>query len=331
MVDRLRLQTEPALWLNADEDIAQAHPGHRNQIGQALRPLPPKPLLRGVGQLGNHLRQFLQGNALRNGLAVALFLVVGDSSLECADERVAVFRYFVHIVALGLHPVQELDDTRRSVQPHAVAEAAVTVGVVGKDDGDALFRIPGFPETNPVRRQFCNVLNLRGVRLHAFRLKLQFRVCRLRLLEADRRGQHTPVSFGQCHRHRHVRGCEATRVRLPRLAAVGGGDHLQDWTAQRFQKRNPFVQPPNGKTLERQHHVRRVGLGAAQQFFLRLRLAQRVGVEGGNLKSVGDQCFGKRVHHGEVARLVPGAVEGDPRPPTRWGCGRKKGHAVLEI
>ena len=82
--------------------------------------------------------------------SVALFLIVGHTGLKQSDQFISVFWNFFDLVSLIFHFPEKPDDTGRGIQPDPVSDSAVTIRVVGEDDGHPFISIRRFSQADPV-------------------------------------------------------------------------------------------------------------------------------------------------------------------------------------
>ena len=141
---------KPPRWLQPDENVAQLQAGHRQlvigAVDLARRLSPgllelilhlggktpePTPVL-GGGHMAHRQPQLLLGKVIA---------VVAATLDEAVYQLIPVFGYVRHLVAGLFEGPQDVNDRRRGVQPHGVADAGILGGVVAQDDGDALFPV----------------------------------------------------------------------------------------------------------------------------------------------------------------------------------------------
>ena len=148
--------------------------------------------------------------------AVQQFVEQSVASLRRAFERVARFPQCC----------EKTNRTCRRIEPDAVADAPVTVGIVGKDDGDAPFRRQ-FGNRSPVPRQASDEAEAVGDRLRSDDVALGPLVplpCRL---ERDGPREDAPIELGQGHVHRQVAPTQSPSGLAPHLLGRTGERHLQ--------------------------------------------------------------------------------------------------------
>ena len=111
-------------------------------------------------------------------------LVVGHTGLEQSDQFISVFRNFFDLVSFIFHFPEKPDDTGWGIQPDTVSDSAVTIRVVGKDDGHPFFSIRRFSQADPIGCKLSNMADLYRVRNH--RLCLVFELSLIHISEPTR-------------------------------------------------------------------------------------------------------------------------------------------------
>ena len=136
-------------------------------------------------------------------------LCIRRTTLQVFDDAVSGLGEISNRIALGLHRLQDGHGAGGCVIAHAIGDAAVLVGIVGKDDRQLAVRRRRAAELHPVGGEV-------GHELHAVRHlavgddpALGALVPQAVSLEGDGAAHDAAVEFGQHDIHREVAGVEA--------------------------------------------------------------------------------------------------------------------------
>ena len=110
---------------------------------------------------------------------------------------------------MSLERFQHLDGRDGGIQPDAVADAAVPVGIIGQHQGDApvFGRFP--PQRGPVGGHFANETNAVGNGFVFDDIGLAPRIAPGPALEGNGAAHDAAIDLGQGHVHGDVAGAEA--------------------------------------------------------------------------------------------------------------------------
>ena len=125
------------------------------------------------------------------------------------------------------HRLQDVHGGGRRVQPHAVGQARIVVGVIGEDEGDALVCVRFLAQRAPAARQLGHEADAFGLRLVAHHVHLGAVAAPSQPLEADGSCSDAAVDLGQHHLHGQVAWGQSVRIGLPLFFRATGGNQLQ--------------------------------------------------------------------------------------------------------
>ena len=215
VIARRRVDVVATRRLQADRDVAAAEGGNGEAAAIEFArkkeriALGRSPSLEDAGRRGS--RQAGEEKAVvgaRKGLVDASrrqrLRIVGRAGHQPGDQRVAVLRNVLHPVAGGGKRAQHGDGARRRIQADAVADAAVPVRIVGKDDGDPPLGGRRPPQPHPVGSEFGDEGDPVRFRLVGDDIRLGERIAPRHALERDGAADDASVHFRQRHVHRDV-------------------------------------------------------------------------------------------------------------------------------
>ncbi len=253
---------------------------------------------------------------------------------QAGDQRVAVRRQIADVVALRRHRSQHLDGSRRRVEADAVADAAVAIGIVGEDDGDAALASPLAAQAQPVAREIGDEGDAVGDRPVGDEIGLGERIARRTVLEGEGTGDDASVDLGQRDVHDDVARIETAGAGVPRLRTAAGKDDLQDRAVEGVERRGA------ARCARRRHREagaveddvgrrRRKNLAEDGEC---LRVLEALHEERQRVDAARVERGGQRVDRRRVGRLHQRPVEddrGDRRVGTPRGANRGKvGHRL---
>ena len=329
------VQVAPARGLYAHEHLAQPQAGDHEAarahhgVGLGRAPQPAHRLLVGGGQRRKVAQVVGHGQALAHGTVVVVLKVVGDVAQQQGHEGIAVGgqrRRLAGVPALRVQRVQDVHRGGRGVQPHAVGQAGVVVGVVGQHQGHALVRHGLAAQHAPAPGQLGHPGDALGLGLVAHHVGLRALAAPGQAFEADGAGQDAAIHLGQHHLHGQVARGEAVGVLLPLRLVAPGGDELQHRRIARpvavpavfsqvgiWPACPTFTGRGHGKRGGIEHHVHPLPAHHRSQFGQAVGVFERVHAVGQRAHTPLGQGVHERIEHRRVARLHVGAVEQQQR------------------
>ena len=244
----------------ADHKAALAH--HRVGLGRAPQGVDGGAAVR-VNKLLKRGLVLLQRQALLRRAGVVGVEAVGHASHQRGNQVVAVGGQFAGDVASALQSAQQGDGGGGRVQPHAVGQPRIVVGVIGQNQRQALVGIRFAAQRAPALGQFGDEIHALGRALVAHHIHLGALAAPRQAFKADGSGANAAIHFGHDHLHRQITRGETVRVLLPLLLAAAGGDELQHWRIA-GQRRGLHaghagvvgrIHRGNGKAGGVQHHI----------------------------------------------------------------------------
>ena len=152
---------------------------------------------------------------------------VGRASHHLVHKVLGIFRDIRDLVARIRQVVQRQLRGRRRVQPDAIGEPPILVGIVGQHQRDLAIGRGNRAQLGPIGRQFGHEIHPPAVGLiggdGAFggRIEIGF------TLEADRARQDAAIHFGQGHIHRDIAGRQTAQAFGPGPMCACGQHNLK--------------------------------------------------------------------------------------------------------
>src|SRR4029077_4765939 len=140
--------------------------------------------------------------------------------------RPAVLRHIANPVAGTRKRLQHSKCRGRRIEADTIADAAVTVRIIGQDQREAALTSWLRLQSGPVVRQVSDKSDAVGDRVIADEIGFSLAVTPERGLERKPAGQDTPASPRQCHIHREIARAKPSRPRAPTVFVIAGKDDL---------------------------------------------------------------------------------------------------------
>ncbi len=248
MVVERRVEIVAPAGLNADEDVAELDTGNGEAGGRGILDfgfwildcllISPSPhllispaiddaLTDGLGQGFKMSEVVGYGQRLLDLAKILALGVVGHPSGELADEVVAIGGDVGHGVACGFEGMEDFDRALGGIQPDAVGEAAIAVGVVGQHQGYAAIADRGAAQAGPLGGQVGHKLNAIGHGFVADHVGFQGFTALAGRLERHGAGDDAAIDLRQGHVHGDVAGRKAEALAGPGHSGAAAENDLK--------------------------------------------------------------------------------------------------------
>ena len=326
VIARLRVDVVAPAGLDTDDDIAEPVRGNCEAVRLAVKerialrrtPARGHSAPRRIRQRTEKRRVVLKRIMLGGAPVGARGQVVGRPLGEHGHERRTVRRCFSRGIAGTPQRFQHADGAGGGVEPDAVAEAPVLVGVVGEHEGDTPRRYFLATQARPIggecRGEVDAVLHRRE--RHdtdlAQGIEARFR------LKRHRTAQHTAIHFRERDVHGDVAGAQAPRAARPVRFRAAREHDLQDGRIRRIERccGGP-ARLADGKACCVQNDVGRRPANHGFDERRRLGLLQAAHEDRNSVEALAPEGGGKRVDRRRAAALQERAVERDQRRRAR--------------
>ena len=167
------------------------------------------------------------GQTLMGGARIVRIQLVGHTPHQLGHERVAALGHSAGSVACIAQRFENKNGGGRCIQPHAVGQTRIIVGIVRQNQGDTFFAIIFSAQHAPPAGEFSHKSDALWLGLVAHHIGLGALAAPGQALETDGPGEDAAIHFGQHYLHGQVARRQTVRIGLPLLLRATRRDELQ--------------------------------------------------------------------------------------------------------